>query len=131
MQILTIVGWFLALGIFIHLAVETVRNRLFERREKKAKAQKVSKFKKHHHFDEKRHRWVRDIDGAVVPLPTRGSRRGFIVFGLFMLILWEAYWASEISRAETLSQIPYFFVFLVMVGIPLVVYLISRGLSKA
>jgi hypothetical protein len=133
MHILLIVGWFLSLGFFIYLAVEMARDRLSERRAKKATARKFREFRKRHHFDEGQQKWVRNVDGVAVSSMTGSGyyyRRGLSIFGILMLVLWELYWGSEVAEAQNLSQIPHLFLFFVMVGIPLCVYLVSRSMLR-
>jgi hypothetical protein len=123
--LIIIVAWLFALGCFVYLAVETSRNRVHVRHYKSAIDQRFREFKKHHHYDEKHQKWVRKADGSIV----RGRAnwpRGRMIFGIVILLLWELYWGSEVSRAESFSQIPYFFLFIVMVAIPYAVYLIAR-----
>jgi hypothetical protein len=128
MPILIILGWLIVFGCFFYLAAEAGRNRLHKRREKKTAARKIQEFKKHHHYDEKREKWVRNRDGVVLPDASDDFRRSITPFGYLMLVLWEIFWIAEIVATPRMSQIPIFFLFVMMVGIPLAVRMLSRGI---
>jgi Flp pilus assembly protein TadB len=128
MPILIILGWLIVLGCFFYLAADAGRNRMHERREKKAAAKKIQEFKKHHHYDEKRGKWVRNRDGVALPDASADFRRSITPFGYLMLVFWEIFWVAEIAATPRLSQIPFFFLLIMMVGIPLAVRMLSRGI---
>ena len=128
MPILIILGWLVVFGCFFYLATDAGRNRLHRRREKKAAARKIHEFKKYHHYDEKRGKWVRNRDGVALPDASDDFRRSVTPFGYLILVLWEIFWVAEIAAAPRLSQIPFFFLLVMMVGIPLAVRMLSRGI---
>lgn len=131
MPLLLIAVWFLGLGLIVFLAVEAVGHRLSERREKKAAARRLSELKKHSRSDRRPQERTRQVDG-VVGSSRAGVifRRGLALFGLLVLVLWELYWGSEVAEAQDWSQIPHFFLFLVMIVIPGAAYLLSRGVFR-
>src|SRR5262249_55425014 len=68
------------------------------------------------------------VDGVVVVNDDREDRRLIYTFvGWALLIVWQVYWLLEIvERFRTTTtplQLPYFFLFVVMVLIPLAIYL--------
>lgn len=126
MPILIILGWLIVLGCLFYLAADAGKNRLRERREKKAAARKIQEFKKRHHYDEKRRQWVRKSDGVVLP-DASDDFRSLTPFGYLALVVWEIFWAAEIAATPHLSQIPYLFLLAMMVGVPFAV----RGLSRS
>jgi hypothetical protein len=128
MPILIILGWLVVFGCFFYLAADAGRNRLNRRREKKAAARKIHEFKKYHNYDEKRGKWVRNRDGVALPDASDDFRRSITPFGYLMLVLWEIFWVAEIVAAPRLSQIPFIFLLVMMVGIPLAVRMLSRGI---
>jgi len=77
----------------MYFAMQGLKNRIAERRRKKAAARKIREFKKRHHFDERRQRWVRNIDGVILPDPDELSGdlpHGFALFGCLILVLRES-----------------------------------------
>jgi hypothetical protein len=136
LQILIIFGWVIAVGLMVYLAVQAIRHRLIGRGGKKSTAGKVKEFKEHHDSDEKRQRGP-DLDRVVSPATHEKSydyRRGITLIGYLTLFLWEFFWISEINDRFKWSanpfQLPYFFLLVVLVGIPLAVYLISRRIIR-
>jgi predicted membrane protein len=66
LHIAIILGWLIAFCLILYLATQAIKDRLLERRQRKRALRKIRKFRRHHHFDEKRQRWVRNVDGVVV-----------------------------------------------------------------
>jgi hypothetical protein len=126
MPILVLLAWLIALSCFIYLAAELRSDRAFERREKKAAVRTIQEFKKHHHYDGKRGKWVRNIDSVVLPRASDDLPRSIAMFGYFVLVLWEVYWVSRIATTPNLSQVPILFSIVVMVGVPLTIHVFSR-----
>jgi hypothetical protein len=131
LQIVILLGWVLALVLVVFLATESLRHRRWGRQRRKRALRRQLKFKRHHHFDPKRGRWVRNDDGSVVVDETADDRRlVLILVGCLLLIVWEGYWISEIierfSRATHPLQLPYGFLLFMLVGVPLAVYLYFR-----
>jgi len=129
--ILITIGWLIAIACLVYLVTQAVRNRWHGRNRRKAHAREVREFKRHHHFDQKRQRWIRNVDGVVVVNDDREDRRLIYTFvGWALLIVWQVYWLLEIvERFRTTTtplQLPYFFLFVVMVLIPLAIYLFFR-----
>jgi hypothetical protein len=124
LQLLSIFGWVIAIGCLIYLVAEAIKNwSSGRRRNKEVKGPLRQR--------------VRKADpGAVIEPDTAssGCPRGLIAFGFVMLILWEGYWVLEItdyySRSNTL-RLPYFFLFVMVVGVPVVVYLLSRRVRRS
>jgi len=135
LHILIIFAWIVAFGCWAILAWQVAKLQLFDRNQKKASVRKSSGLRKLNPFGESHQDSVRNPGGSVLPgadVAGIGNRRrrGIALFGYFMLFLWEAYWVSEIverfSRSSNPLQLPYFFLLVVTVGIPLGVYLIAR-----
>jgi hypothetical protein len=66
LQIVIILGWLVAFGLVMYFAPQAIKHRLLGRRQRKLRFRKVREFIKHHHFDRKRRRWVRSVDGVEV-----------------------------------------------------------------
>ena len=131
LQIVILLCWVLALGLVVYLATESLRHRLWGRRRRRLAARRLLKFKKHHHFDPKIGRWVRKDDGSVLIDQAGDDRRlVLVIVGWLLLIVWEGYWISEIverfSKATHPLQLPYVFLFVMLVGVPLAIYLYVR-----
>jgi hypothetical protein len=97
---------------------------------KKTGAKKIREFRKHHHFDEKRRYWVRNVDQVALIDESVNDRRFYLTFlGWLLFILWEGYWLLEI-REQFVSigrlQLPYMFLFLILFVVPLAWYLFLR-----
>jgi hypothetical protein len=130
-QIVIVIGWLFALGLMMYLATQAIKNRLSGGRRKKLEIGKLQKFRRHHHFDEKQHRWVRKHDGVTVIDDADEDRRFRLTFFLLLLfILWEGYWLWEIverfRNASHPLELPYGFLFFILVVVPLVVRLLFR-----
>ena len=131
LHIAILLSWVVALGLVVFLATESLRHRRWGRQRRKRALRRLLKFKKHHHFDPKRGRWVRNDNASFVVDQAADDRRlVLILVGCLLLIVWEGYWISEIverfSRATHPLQLPYGFLLLMLVGIPLAVYLYFR-----
>jgi hypothetical protein len=131
LSILITIGWLIAIACMVYLAAQAIRNRFYARRRRKVRNREIREFKKHHHFDQKSQRWVRNVDGvAMVDEAAEDHRLMLTLLGWISLIAWEVYWIWEIvERFRTTTsplQLPYFFLFIVLVGIPLVIYLFFR-----
>jgi hypothetical protein len=131
LHIAILLSWVVALGLVVFLATESLKHRRWGRQRRKRALRKLLKFKKHHHFDPKRGRWVRNGDESFVVDQAADDRRlVLILVGCLLLIVWEGYWISEIverfSRATHPLQLPYGFLLLMLVGVPLAVYLYFR-----
>ena len=131
LQIVTILGWLIACGLVAHLALQAMRNRFYGQRRRSLAARNLREFKKHHHFDAKRQRWVRNLDDVIVVDEASEDRRLLLMLlGWFLLLLWEGYWISEIverfSNTSRPLQLPYVFLFFMLVVIPLTIYLFAR-----
>jgi GT2 family glycosyltransferase len=136
LQILIIVGWVIAAGLLVYLVPQAARHRLISRSRKKSTIWNAKELEKHHDPDEKRQREV-TLDRVTSSATREESyyyRRGVTIIGYLALFLWEGFWISNISDRFKLStnpfQLPYFFLFVVLVGIPLAVYLFSRRIIR-
>jgi hypothetical protein len=130
MPLLIILGWLIFVGCTIYLAMDVAKNRLYERRAMKVAAKKIKNFKKHHHYDEKRGQWVRKRDGVVLADASGDAERHVMPFSYLMLVLWEMFWVVEIVMAPRLSQIPYLFLLVMMIGVPLTFLMLLRGIQR-
>ena len=132
LQILLALAWIVAIACMVYLAAQAIRNRWRARRRRKAHNKVVRKFKRHHHFDQKRRHWIRNVDGEVIVVDEDAEdRRLFLTFaGWILLVVWEVYWVLElVERFRTTThplQLPYFFLFFIMVVIPGSIYLYFR-----
>src|SRR5512137_122498 len=131
LQIVVILGWLVAFGMVMCFAPQAIKHRLSGRRQRKLRFRKVREFIKHHHFDRKRRRWVRSVDGVEV-IDEASEDRWFMltILGWLLFVVWEGYWLSEIVERFSIStkplQLPYPSLFFVLVVAPLVVYLFFR-----
>ena len=131
LQIVIVLGWLIALCLAAYLATHAIRRRLFGSRRRKAEFRKLREFRRHHHFDQKAGRWVRKVDGVkVIDEVAEDHRFRLVFFGGILFVLWEGYWLSEVAQrfSETTRpfQLPYFFLFFILVVLPLAVYLFFR-----
>jgi hypothetical protein len=131
LQIAIILGWLLALGLTIYLATQALRRRLRGGRRERLEARTIRRFRRRHRFDEQQRRWVRKRDGVIVSTEAHEDRWFRIAFfGWLLFILWEGYWIFEIvERARDTKgslQLPYVFLFFVLVLVPLAVYWVWR-----
>jgi hypothetical protein len=131
LQIVIILGWLVAFAMVMYFAPQAIKHRLLGRRQRKLRFRKVREFIKHHHFDRKRRRWVRSVDGVEV-IDEASEDRWFMltILGWLLFVVWEGYWLSEIVERFSMStkplQLPYPSLFVVLVVAPLVVYLFFR-----
>jgi len=111
----------------IHLATQAIKARLLGRQEKRHAQRTAREFRKNHHFDPKQKRWVRNVDRVALIDHSAEDRRIFlIVIGGLLFILWEGYWVLEIREqyvARGRLELPYVFLFFMLVGVPLALYL--------
>ena len=136
LQIAIILGWILAVAVLLHLVVQAARHR-FVSHDRKSSAKLV---KKRRHSDEKR---LDPVQGAPSPEAHEAHkahqahldyRRMMTIVGIIALFLWEAFWISGITDRFRWSanpfQLPYFFLFIVLIAIPLAVYFVARRMIR-
>ena len=130
LQIGLLIAWLIALSLAIHLATQAIKARLTGRRERKRARKTAREFTKNHHFDPKQKRWVRNVDRVALIDHSAEDRRIFlIVIGLLLFVLWEGYWVLEIREQYVTRgrlELPYVFLFFMLVGVPLALYLFLR-----
>ena len=131
LQIGLLIAWLIALSLAIHLATQAIKARLLSRREKRRALRTAREFRKNHHFDPRQKRWVRNADRVALIDHSAGDRRIFLIFivGWLLFILWEGYWVLEIREqyvARGRLELPYVFLFFMLVGVPLAFYLFLR-----
>jgi hypothetical protein len=130
LQIGLVVAWLIALSLAIHLAIKAIKARLLGRRERRQALKTAREFRKNHHFDPKQKRWVRNVDQVALIDHSAEDRRIFlIVIGWLLFILWEGYWVLEIREqyvANGRLDLPYAFLFFMVVAIPFALYLFLR-----
>jgi len=131
LQIAIILAWLAALGLMIHLATQALKRRLRGGRRERLESRKIRRFRRQHRFDEQRRRWVRKHDGMIVTSQAHEDHWfRVMIFGWLLFILWEGYWISEIvERARYTKgslQLPYGFLFFMLVIVTLVVYWVCR-----
>jgi hypothetical protein len=139
LHILTITAWIIAFGCWVYLVSQAFTPRLFHRGQKKVTVRRFFGFRKPRDFDENHQASRQSLDDAAPPKAddgriSVGRRRAITLFGFLMLFLWEAYWVSEIAERFSNStnplQLPYFFLLVVMVGLPLTVFQFSRWVRR-
>jgi len=73
---------------------------------------------------------VRNVDQVALIDHSAGDRRIFLIFIFWLLfILWEGYWVSEIYEqyvARGRLELPYVFLFFMVVVVPLALYSFLR-----
>jgi len=130
LQLGLVVAWLIALSLAIHLATKAIKARLLGRRVRKQALKTAREFRKNHHFDPKQKQWVRNVDQVALIDHSAGDRRIFLIFIFWLLfILWEGYWVSEIYEqyvARGRLELPYVFLFFMVVVVPLVLYSFLR-----
>ena len=130
LQIGLVVAWLIALSLAIHLATKAIKARLLGRRVRKQALKTAREFRKNHHFDPKQKRWVRNGDKVALIDHSADDRRIFLIFIFWLLfILWEGYWVSEIYEqyvARGRLELPYVFLFFMVVLVPLALYSFLR-----
>src|SRR5262245_10242930 len=135
LHIAIIFAWIVAVGLAVYLAARAIRYRLLGRQRRKHALRKIRAFRRRHRFDEKQQRWVRKTDGVALIDEVSEDRRFVLVsFALLLFVLWEGYWLLEIverfSKSTHPWQLPYMFLFIIMVVIPLAGYLFVRRLMR-
>jgi hypothetical protein len=129
LNIVLILAWLVAFGLALNLATRAVRFRLRGRQQRKLAHRKIRDFTRHHRFDERQQRWVRKDGVVLVDEVIEDRRLNLVVVGWLVFVLWEGYWFWEIAQrySETNRlQLPYVFLFFILVVIPLAVYLFIR-----
>jgi hypothetical protein len=129
LNIMLILAWIVAFGLATYLAMRAVKFRLRGRQQRKVAHRKLRDFTRHHRFDERQQRWVRKDGVVLVDEVIEDRRLTLVVVGLLAFVLWEGYWIWEIAQrySETHRlQLPYVFLFFILVVIPLAVYLFIR-----
>src|SRR5581483_8744333 len=126
LQILMIIGWVLAIVCMLYLAKELVMDRLRARSERRRER-----------LIENRRRLMQRAGQAVPPAPraaTADRQQNQKLFGWLALILWQGYWLIEIAdqfkKSDHPLQLPYFFLFVVMVVIPYAIYRFARRRNR-
>ncbi len=129
LQILIIIGWLLAIACMLYLAKELVKDRLRARSERKQAIKDALRAKRRAQLIENRRRLMQRAGYIVPPRPTAPSADRPLttkLFGWIALVLWEGYWLIEIAdqfkKSEHPLQLPYVFLFVVMVAIPYSIY---------
>ena len=130
LQIGLVIAWLIALGLAIHLATKAIKARLLGRRQRRQALKTAREFRKNHHFDPKQKRWVRNVDQVALIDHSAEDRRIFLIFIFWLLfILWEGYWVLEIYEqyvARGRLELPYVFLFFMVVVVPLALYSFLR-----
>jgi len=130
LQIGLVIAWLIALGLAIHLATKAIKARLLGRRQRRQALKTAQEFRKNHHFDPKQKHWVRNVDKVALIDHSAKDRRIFLIFIFWLLIiLWEGYWVSEIYEqyvARGRLELPYVFLFFMVVVVPLALYSFLR-----
>jgi hypothetical protein len=130
LHIVIVLAWLIALGLAVYLANRAIKHRLWGRQERRRVLKRSREFRRNHHFDDKRQYWVRNVD-QVPPIDDSIKDRRFSLtfIGWLLFILWEGYWLWEI-RAQFVEsgrlQLPYVFLFFILVVVPLAWYLFLR-----
>jgi hypothetical protein len=118
-QVFIILGWLIALGCFVFLVLDSLKRRFPWLRRRKKTALKADATKWRSALDE----------GPSVDAADRRFRRNMKPLWYVSLVLWEGYWIAEIAERFARPnpfQLPYFFLLVMMVGVPLAVYLFVR-----
>ena len=141
LNILIIVGWLLAICLMLYLTKELVKDRFHRRRERKLAIRNAIRARRREQFMENRRRWAEINTGVIQPRPAeaaayaqRRQKQNQKLFGWMVLLLWQGYWIVEIldqfRKSDHPLQLPYFFLFVVMVVIPYSVYWFSTRKSR-
>ena len=129
LNIVLILGWLVAFGLAVYLATRAVKFRLRGRQQRKLAHRKIRDFTRRHRFDERQQRWVRKDGVVLVDEVIEDRRLNLVVLAWLAFVLWEGYWIWEIAQrySETNRlQLPYVFLFFILVVIPLAVYSFIR-----
>lgn len=135
-NILIIIGWLLAILCMLYLAKELVKDRFRARRERKLAVRDAIRARRREQFMENRRRWAEINTGVIQPRPAeaqanfeRRQKQNQRLFGWVVFLLWQAYWVVEIAdqfkKSDRPLQLPYFFLFMVMIVIPYSIYWFS------
>jgi Ca2+/Na+ antiporter len=141
LNILIIIGWLLAILCMLYLAKELVKDRVHARRERKVAIRNAIRTKRREQFMENRRRWAEINTGVIQSRPAeaaanieRRQKQNQRLFGWVVLLLWEGYWIVEIldqfKKSDKPLQLPYFFLFVVMVVLPYSVYWFATRRSR-
>jgi len=141
LNILIIIGWLLAILCMLYLAKELVKDRFHARRERKVAIRNAIRTKRREQFMENRRRWAEINTGVIQSRPAeaaanieRRQKQNQRLFGWVVLLLWEGYWIVEIldqfKKSDKPLQLPYFFLFVVMVVLPYSVYWFATRRSR-
>jgi hypothetical protein len=125
----------------LYLAKELVKDRIRARRERKLAVRNAIRAQRREQFMENRRRWAELNTGVIQPRPAeaaakfeRRQKQNQRMFGWMVLLLWQGYWIVEIAdqfrKSDTPLQLPYFFLFVVMVVIPYGVYWFSSRKNR-
>jgi hypothetical protein len=130
LHIAIVLAWPIAFALAVYLATRAMKHRQWGRQERRRVLKRSREFRRQHHFDEKQQYWVRNVDQVPLIDDSVRDRRFYITFwGWLLFILWEAYWLWEI-RARFVEtgrlQLPYVFLFFILVVVPLAWYLFLR-----
>jgi hypothetical protein len=130
LPIVMIFAWLVALGLAVYLAARSIKHRVAGRQRRRQALKKVREFRKHHHFDEKQGRWVRDEDRvALIDESVEGQRFNLTALAWLLFVLWEGFWLLEIRERYAASHrfdLPYGFLFVILIVIPLALYWFIR-----
>jgi hypothetical protein len=130
LHIVIVLAWLIALGVAVYLSTRAIKHRLLGRQERRRVRKRIREFRRHHHFDDKRQYWVRNVDQVALIDDSVKDRRFLLTFwGWLLFILWEGYWFWEIRQQFVESgrlQLPYVFLFFILVVVPLAWYLFLR-----
>jgi Flp pilus assembly protein TadB len=130
LPIVMILAWLVALGLAFYLATRSIKHRIAGRRRTRQALKKVREFRKHHHFDQKQGYWVRDKDRvALIDESVEDHRFTLAALAWLLFILWEGFWLLEIRERYVASHrfdLPYAFLFVVLVAVPFALYLLIR-----
>jgi hypothetical protein len=133
LQIVLIFAWVIAVCLALYLATRAIRHRMLGRHRRKMELRRYRAFRRSHRFDQKQQRWIRKADGAVMDV---GEDRRFVLacVGLLLFVLWEGYWLLEVVERFSMSthplQLPYVFLFVLLVIVPLAGYFFFRRLMR-
>jgi|EndMetStandDraft_7_1072992.scaffolds.fasta_scaffold303498_1 hypothetical protein len=133
LNFLIIAGWLLAILCMLYLAKELMKDRFHARRARKLAIRNAIRAQRREQFMENRRRWAEINTGVIQARPAeaqaafdRRQKQNQRLFGWIVFLLWEGYWIVEIldqfKKSDTPLQLPYFFLFIVMVVIPYAVY---------
>jgi hypothetical protein len=91
LHIVIVLAWLIALGLAVYLANRAIKHRLWGRQERRRVLKRSREFRRHHHFDDKRQYWVRNVDQVPLIDDSIKDRRFSLTFiGWLLFILWRA-----------------------------------------